>query len=88
MKSETGISEIRNAVTCSNCGVQMAKVHRIARSVLECGGWRGMGLTPLFLRPPAFVGKAVCALAPHPPHSKTLRDLRSMPQFGEHSCDD
>src|SRR6266446_4443144 len=50
------------------------------RQVLECGGWRGTGLTPLWLARSIFdVGcwmpapqKAVCALTPHPPQSKTL----------------
>ncbi len=47
-------------------------------SVLECGGWRGTGLTPLSFRQAtgpktdSSVAKAAFALTPHPPHSKTL----------------
>ena len=44
-------------------------------SVLDCGGWRGTGLTPLFLCAKSSVGKAACALAPHPPQSKTWRQF-------------
>jgi len=59
--------------------------HRESRSVLECGGWRGMGLTPLStgcrrsmldvqcsMFDVSPIPKAVCALTPHPPQSKTL----------------
>jgi hypothetical protein len=42
------------------------------RKVLECGGWRGTGLTPLLEFMARVQTIAVCALAPHPPHSKTL----------------
>ena len=42
------------------------------RQVVDCGGWRGTGLTPLFLRTRETIAKAVCALTPHPPQSKTL----------------
>jgi hypothetical protein len=42
-------------------------------SVLECGGWRGRGLTPLSARAMPSQAKAACALTPHPPHSKTWR---------------
>jgi hypothetical protein len=41
--------------------------------VLDCGGWRGMGLTPLSDRVQPFAEKAACALTPHPPQSKTWR---------------
>ena len=48
-----------------------------ARSVLECGDWRGTGLAPLWNEPGARINparvKAACALVPHPPHSKTWR---------------
>src|SRR3990172_3258346 len=63
------------------------------RQVLECGGWRGTGLTPLSTGTYARCGwldvegsilphtrKAVCALPPHPPHSKTLRDSHAAPE--------
>ena len=44
-----------------------------ARSVLECGGWRGTGLTPLSTRATPADTKVACALTTHPPHSKTWR---------------
>ena len=52
----------------------------ICREVLACGGWRGTGLTPLWqdeldARTQPARGKAVCALTPHPPQSKTLARL-------------
>lgn len=62
---------------------------RTARSVLECGGRRGTGLTPLSavgrwmldvrcsMFPPH--RKAACALTPHPPHSKTWRSFVGPP---------
>jgi hypothetical protein len=55
------------------------------RQVLECGGWRGTGLTPLFFRLHVIVAKAVCALTPHPPHSKTLHDCRTAFEIREAS---
>src|SRR5687767_816096 len=52
------------------------------REVLECGGWRGTGLTPLsscasWVSFATLNAKAVC-LTPRPPHSKVTADqLRS-----------
>ena len=51
------------------------------REVLECGGWRGMGLTPLFASARTDSGKALCALTPHPPQSKTLARQPSPRKF-------
>jgi hypothetical protein len=46
-------------------------------SVLECGGWRGTGLAPLWQESSSQIhptpAKAACAPTPHPPHSKTWR---------------
>jgi hypothetical protein len=60
----------------------------IYREVLECGGWRGTGLTALSTKNRGSMldvrcsmfdvsptSKAVCALTPHPPQSKTLARL-------------
>ena len=43
--------------------------------VLDCGGLRGMGLTPLSIRAASSAAKAACAPAPHPPQSKTWRQF-------------
>ncbi|MEK7684856.1 MAG: type II secretion system protein, partial [Verrucomicrobiota bacterium] len=65
---------------------------RLRASVLECGGWRGTGLTPLFSCDPSTRiepanRKAVCALTPHPPQSKTLaRQIKLFGGFGRRPC--
>jgi len=55
--------------------------HPARRKVLDCGGWRGTGLTPLLLVSVAGT-KAVCALTPHPPHSKCSRDNHGQTGLG------
>jgi len=52
----------------ADCGLQ-------TQSVLECGGWRGTGLTPLSSHATSAAAKAACGLIPHPPQSKTLRQF-------------
>jgi len=56
-----------------------------ARSVLECGDWRGTGLAPLWNESRARMNpanvKAACALTPHPPHSKTWRIFGALLAF-------
>src|SRR5688572_19588838 len=64
------------------------------RQVLECGGWRGTGLTPLWLSHCSrwAVGRWVRCRIPkrcvpsHPPQSKTLtRDLQRLSVHGAHA---
>ena len=69
--------------------------HLDGREVLECGGWRGTGLAPLWKARAEARGKRCVPFTPHPPHSKTLAhgpelalvQGRTAPRtFGEFSC--
>jgi hypothetical protein len=76
-KLEDGRWSARSVLECGGCPSSVADLRRVD-STAE-GGLRrverGTGLTPLLTHATAADAKAACALTPHPPQSKTWRNI-------------
>jgi putative pyruvate formate lyase activating enzyme len=59
----------------STFNIERPMAGRSSLAVLECGGSRGTGLTPLSIRATSPDSKAACALTLHPPQSKARRQF-------------